>query len=94
MRTTGKCDLLRRWGDPALERGVAYVIPEPDHASDGGPAVLAKPVHSQKYSYLAHLSFLQFVYLPRVYVDGVPAGSRSYKNTPESLSKRRRGENA
>jgi hypothetical protein len=42
---------LGRGRDPARERGVAYVIPEPDHAGDGGPAVLAKPVHVQKYRY-------------------------------------------
>ena len=42
---------MGRGRDPARERGVAYVIPEPDHAGDGGPAVLAKPVHVQKYRY-------------------------------------------
>jgi len=42
---------LGRRRDPARERGVAYVILEPDHAGDGGPAVLAKPVHLQKHRY-------------------------------------------
>ena len=51
MCTAGECDLLRRRRDPVRERGVADVIPEPDHASDGRPAVLAKPVHLQNYDY-------------------------------------------
>ena len=50
-RTAGKGDLLGRRGDPARERGVTYIIPEPDHTGDGWPAVLAKPVHLQKYRY-------------------------------------------
>ena len=43
--TTRKGNLLGRRQDPELEWAAAYVIPESDHASDSGPAVLAKPVH-------------------------------------------------
>ena len=43
--TAGKRYLLRRWRDPANERGAVYVIPEADHASYGRPPVLTKPVN-------------------------------------------------
>ena len=42
--TAGKGDLLRRRRDPAGERTAAYIVPEPDHAGNSRPAVLAKPV--------------------------------------------------
>src|SRR5712672_4119239 len=43
--TARKRYLLRRWRDPANERGAVYVIPEADHRSYGRPAVLTKPVN-------------------------------------------------
>ena len=58
--TAREGDPLGRRRNPARERGVAYVIPEPYHASNGGPAVLAKPVHLQKDRYpVANLLLLR-----------------------------------
>ena len=45
VRTARKRYLLRRWRDPANERGAVYVIPEADHPSYGRPPVLTKPVN-------------------------------------------------
>ena len=43
IRTAAKRNLLRLRGDPVGERRAANVVPEADHARDGGPAVLAEP---------------------------------------------------
>ena len=77
VRTAGKGDLLGRRRHPARKRGVAYVILEPDHTGDGGPAVLAKPVHLQNYRYPSEHLLLRSVRLPSGNIGGVPAGSRS-----------------
>ncbi len=41
MRTARKGDLVGRLGDPSFERGIAYLLSEPNHAGNTVPGVLA-----------------------------------------------------
>jgi len=47
VRTACKGDLLGRRGDPSRERCTANLVPEPDHASNSRPAVLAEPAKDE-----------------------------------------------
>jgi len=75
MRTARKGDLLGRVGDPSLERGIADLLSEPDHARDTMPGVLAEPAKRRQFDFI------------RCYCVSKMIATRTYHDCgPESMS--------